>query len=86
MSTEERSVATEEKVVYVQEKPFLRLLKYTAVTIAVAVVVLFIFGFIVGLTGSRVPSIDSGVIGDQWDRLTSGERGDSTWNELEKLE
>jgi hypothetical protein len=73
-----------ENVVYVQDKPFKKLVKQVAVTAAVAVLILATAGFIMGLNGLRTPHISGDAISNQWNSIVGDGSGDQNWNELEK--
>lgn len=82
----EKPEESSKNVIYVQDRPFRALFKYTAIIIVASLALLYAVGFITALLGFQVPYIDSGAIGNQWSSITGGERGDSEWNELERNE
>lgn len=71
-------------VVYVKDRPFRKLFKHVLVVSVTAVVLLFVFGFISGLMGHRIPYIDDEAISNQWSNLTGGDSDNTEWNELER--
>lgn len=71
-------------LVYVQDRPFRRLLKQVALTGAAAVLILATIGFIMGLNGLRTPHISEDAISNEWHSIIGNDSGDQNWDELEK--
>lgn len=74
-------------VIYKKERPFVKFLMLTGIALLSALAILFIVGFIIGLSGSRPPNFDGQVIYDQWNNLSGNEKNmDDTIDELSKNE
>jgi len=71
-------------VIYVKDRPFRKLLKYTVIILASGFAILYVIGFITGLAGARVPYIDNGAIGNQLNNVLGKEGSGDDWNELER--
>lgn len=86
-TTEDSSTEHESSdgVVYKKERPFAKFLMWTGIALLSALAILFIVGFIIGLSGSRPPNFDGQVIYDQWNNLAGNEPTvDDTIDELSK--
>jgi hypothetical protein len=71
-------------VIYVKDRPFLKLLKYAGIILLSGLALLYAVGFVTGLVGARVPYIDNGAIGNQLNNVLGNEGSGEDWNELER--
>lgn len=82
-------ISEDEDVIYETEKnPVIKIAIWFFGTIVGISVILFIIGFIMGWNGIRPPSIDSNVIQNQWDKVTSQTESPqpSSSSELDKVQ
>ncbi len=80
---EEQEASTGDQVVYRKDRPVFTFVRNLLIGVVVTLTLLFVVGFIMGLTQTRAPFIDPQVISDQWEKRVSGEVSGS-WNELER--
>ena len=62
---------SEDTIVYPKDRPIKRLFMICAlVVVVVSISVLSLMGFIIGITGNRPPTVDSGIVKDKWEQVT----------------
>lgn len=65
------AVDPDQQIVYVKEKPMLKLFIGAIVSIVSITVFLFLVGFLMSLVGFRPPTFDKQIIQDQWDKTVN---------------
>lgn len=75
-----------ENIVYKKEKPFLKIGLWMLGSFVAYCVIVFSIGFIIGLSGSRPPTVDSNAIQNQWYKITGETPPPDSTTELDKVQ